>query len=680
MGRRALALVGLLVLAGCATVPTVYERAGMAYGVTEGPFRGRWWNYYERGRSFLDGGFYAEAKQDLSQALKERDLDQRWARTYGLHFTPQYFPNREYGITLYHLQDFAGAIDALERSYEQQPSARATCYLRLARASASAGDALAPVVELSLPEVTALRSIDLAIRATDDSYLSTVQVDGRPVDVGAPSPRLEQTASVPVKAGHNTITVRVTDVAGNVAEQVLAIEGDFDGPVVSFAGPVLLPGTVEGMITDPAGLQDLTIAGVAAVLEQDGENAARFRVHLGREQLATAPRFEARDALGNTTGGKVPVDALQIAERPVGLIRASAPTVVHLSRNLTALYLGNQLAAVAQLPEADGIPMVRFANLKNGQRYLMDEIVADLEVSADAGIKSLSLNGIPVSVLPEHSRQRVSRRVVLPKEGPMEIVAVVEDGNGVRQEARVTVERVLTAVESLSNRLSLAMLGNIWEGPNRDVEAEERFVSDELARLLYDQHRFDILTRDQLPQILTEQELAAAVGGRHGVSPLKELVPSELMLVGMVRRDADTIEIILQAISPETSQLMGYVDVAGIARTKDDLRALVADLALRLYQEFPRVQGQVVDTRGGTSVYSNLAMADRVRPRMKCVVFRHGPPVVDPVTGTELGRPTDIVAEGWFDDVTDSLSSITVGTQDSPGTPGIEVQDFVITK
>ncbi|MCP4642187.1 MAG: hypothetical protein GY851_17215, partial [bacterium] len=65
IGRRALRgastlALTLLVLAGCATSPnrSQYVRNGVQYGVTEGTFRGRWWNFYERGRSFSDGRFW----------------------------------------------------------------------------------------------------------------------------------------------------------------------------------------------------------------------------------------------------------------------------------------------------------------------------------------------------------------------------------------------------------------------------------------------------------------------------------------------------------------------------------------------------------------------------------------------------------------------------------------------
>jgi hypothetical protein len=682
--RRAGGLILLLIvlLAGCASTPGAYVRDGVAYGTTEGPFRGRWWSYYERGRSFLDGGFYAEAERDFATALKERDRDQRWARTYGLHFTPQYFPNREFGVARYFQADFAGAIAALDRSYAHQPSARAACYLRLAREALSRGDTAPPALDVSVPSEgsVATRTVAVGIVASDPAYIAGLAAGGVPVDVGAPVPEIQRVAMVPIRSGINEIVVQATDVVGNLTEKRVLVAGDFDGPVISFDEPIAIPGDITGLLRDPSGIQSLSIGGVTADLDTDGAGTARFQVRIGRDDLKPPLRYTALDHLGNTATGQVPVASVQVAELPSGLVLASAPATVELRGNLRALYWGAQLVAIAQMAPANDTPEVRFLNIEEGQRYLMDEIVVDMEITAPNGIARLTLNDAPVDFLPGRTRQRVSRRLPLTAEGPAPLLAILEEPGGARHESRVTVERALTEVESISRRLSLAMLGNIWEGPNRGEAAEEVFVADELTRRLYEQRRFDLVTREQLPQVLTEQELAAAVHGRNGVSPLRDVVTAELMLVGMVRRDAETIEIILQAISPETSQLMGYADVAGVVGTKDDLRALVGDLALRLSQEFPRVQGRVVDLRSATTLLSDLARPDRIRSQMPCIVFRQGAPIVHPITGATLGSPTEIIAEGRIDEVADALSVIEIDRATENESRSVEVQDFVITK
>jgi hypothetical protein len=81
------------------------------------------------------------------------------------------------------------------------------------------------------------------------------------------------------------------------------------------------------------------------------------------------------------------------------------------------------------------------------------------------------------------------------------------------------------------------------------------------------------------------------------------------------------MEIVLQAVSSETSHILGYADVAGAVATLDDLRALVRDLALRFEQEFPRVSGLVVNVPADNRCFTTLTEADRVRPELPCIVY-----------------------------------------------------------
>lgn len=683
MHKRALILV--LLLAGCATNQSAYVREGVQYGVTEGPFRGRWWSYYERGRSFLDGGFYEEARRDFERALDERDLDQRWARTYGLHFVPQYFPHREFGVALFYLDDLSGAVTALERSYDQQPSARATYFLSQARRklAASLRDTEAPAVSVVAPDIAqplAGGKLRWVFALTDNTYLDTFEVDGVNVPLGPPSPRAEASLELETRPGRNQLLIRAVDVAGNVTETPFEYAADFDGPLLSFDEPVALPGALHGVASDLSQVAALSVEGVEATLFQTGDHAYRFSVELTREQLTPPLTFTASDTLGNRSAGVLPLDVLKLADATPELRFASAPSVIPLGPQLAALYEGARLVAVAQVADADTGPEVRFTNLAEGQRYLLDEIMVDLDIIAANGVKTLTVNGAPVDIFPDRHRQRISRRVPLPAPGPVELVAIIEDTAGQTRETRVTIERTLTAVETLDRKLSLAVLGNVWEGPNRDTRSEEQFISDELTRLLFEQGRFDLVARDTLPQVLTEQELAAALGARNGASPLRDIVPAEMMAVGMVRKDPESVEIILQAINLDSSQLMGYADVAGKVETKDDLRRLVGDLARRFVQDFPRVQGKVVDIRANARVYTSLGAPDRIRRNMKCLVFRRGQEILDPATGAVLGAPTEIIAEGWFDEVAAQLSVVkVVPSPDTAGGP-VEVQDYVITK
>ncbi|HEX3135262.1 MAG TPA: hypothetical protein VHX44_16975, partial [Planctomycetota bacterium] len=142
-----LAVLGIplasLLLNGCGASrgpePKVVD--GQTFGTTTVPFRGRWWQYYERGVSWSLGGFWAEAESDFREALKLRLTDNRRARTYGMHFV-QCFVHRELGAVLLEQNRLDEAENQLRISLVQEPSAKAE--FLLARVATLRGVAAAP--------------------------------------------------------------------------------------------------------------------------------------------------------------------------------------------------------------------------------------------------------------------------------------------------------------------------------------------------------------------------------------------------------------------------------------------------------------------------------------------------------------------------------------------------------
>ncbi|MCH8205147.1 MAG: hypothetical protein IID09_08275, partial [Candidatus Hydrogenedentes bacterium] len=256
-GRRAFAVAALaLIVASCATDGAdkdKYVRDGNRYGVTEDRFRGRWWNYYERGRSFQDGRFLEEAERDLRTALKSRSRDQLWARTYGLHLVREYFPNRELGITLYYQSRPEEAIVYLEASLEQRFSARAAYFLDEARASwvaATNADRSAPTLEIIAPasfESLYDMETELVAVARDDTFVRAVSIGGQAYPIRVSRSEIQIAQTIRLRAGANRIPITVTDIAGREYTVELELTTDLDGPAVSFDEPVVLPGVVRGV-------------------------------------------------------------------------------------------------------------------------------------------------------------------------------------------------------------------------------------------------------------------------------------------------------------------------------------------------------------------------------------------------------------------------------------------------
>jgi hypothetical protein len=146
VGGLSVLILSMATIAGCGTRPDVAAKSvdGIAYGVTREPFRERWWQYCERGVSWANGGFWAEAEADLRQCLALRRTDSRRARTYGMHFI-QCFAHRELGAVLIELGRLDEAEAELQLSMAQEPSAKAEFLLRRIR-QARGQEAVPPTV------------------------------------------------------------------------------------------------------------------------------------------------------------------------------------------------------------------------------------------------------------------------------------------------------------------------------------------------------------------------------------------------------------------------------------------------------------------------------------------------------------------------------------------------------
>lgn len=666
MAMRARVLLGLLLLAGCSTVPQEaekYTRDGRQFGVVRGTFRAQWWDFYERGRSYLDGGFLAEAEADLRTAVRLRPRDQRWARTYGLHFLPEYFPNRELGMVCYRQGRLEEAARLLEVSLRDEASALAAHYLNLARMEAieRAGGDHAP------PTITAHWADDssglLVVEVRDDHYVARAEVNGEAQLVDLAQPALRFSRKLALRAGENKILIRALDLAGNESVETITLRADADGPALSFD---TLSTVISGWASDPSGIAEIRFGDTLAVLEEEESGRVRFHAEIAARAAGPIP-FAARDARGNESTGVLAAEDL----------RAAAARPLQVAGNMDAGWIAAMLARL-QLAQAapQDTPQLRFTNLADGQRYLMDEIVVSVEARSPGGIAALRIDGTPVEGLVAGAKNlHLSRRLLLGSMGEHTITAELVDGAGNRATTEVHILRVPTAIENPEERLRMALLGSLWEGAGQRLEEEAQFVEEELARTLFQRRRFDLVSRDLLPRVLEENELRAALGNRAVDPGLRSLLAADVFAVGKIRRTGESMEIIVQAVSSESARVLAYADVAGNAATMDALRGLARDLALRLEQEFPKVAGDVVQL-SGNQCFTTLSEADRIRADLPCVVYRMGPPIVHPDTGTLLGHAIEILARGTIAEVRPQLSRIAL----SGGAETIQVHDHVATR
>jgi len=649
-------------------------------------FRGRWWSYYERGRSHADEGHWKEAEDDLRTAMASRSDDQYWARTYGLHFAQEYFPHRELGVVLYNQERLAEAIGELETSLQQRFSARAAYYLDRARArKVNEGQLDREPPEIILDDqasAVAESRYTVSGVASDDTYVKSVAVNGNPVLLNVTSPHLSFSQDVVLAPGENAVSIVVEDIAGRRAESSAIIFVDTDGPAVSFASPVVVPGVITGYAADGAGVDCIQIGGKAATLNEEADGTVSFEVQLDSVPLSSPLAFEAKDSFGNTTRGLVPVETVILSQMPsVGCVApAGSPGCIALGNGLVLWCLGEQPVAISRSESEleNNAPRVRLTNLSEGQMYRLDEIVVDVDITSDSPVARAELNGHELAIIPGRGSQRLSRRVPL-QPGLNRISAGVVDCQGRKSDVVINVERQLTEIERVSNRLSVAFVGSLRRGSLTESDKDTDFLMESFERELQSMQRFSFVNRDLLPQILDEQQLANALGDKDKRLALGKIMPAEMMLIGQVRRDTESWELIVQAISTETGLVVARADVAGPVGNLDELDRLVKDLALRTVQEFPCVQGQVALIKPNDSFVSNLGQSHGLKESMKCTVFRYGEEIKDPVTGAFLGQDTTIISDALVRSVS-SNTSVAECTKSNTPEPGLLAGDYVITK
>lgn len=674
---------GLLALGnGCAKDPLHPGRTAPLVGGE--PVRARWWNFYERGRSLNDGGQYQEAEQSLRKAIAGRGRDQRWARTYGLHFIREYFPRRELGIALLYQEELDAALEQLTRSMDDEYSARAAYFLdraRELRVQRQGLDKEPPRLQIDSasiqPTVTGARRYVVRGIARDDTYVVRISVNGTPVDLRCSQRETAFSMPVDLAPGPNVVEVQAVDIAGRETRATVNIHVDMDGPVVAFDQPLRESSLITGTVFDKSGVASLEIDGFHVALEDATATTARFR-HTLSEMGAERLKYRCADGLGNETRGVLAMDGG--ASRRVSRLGTPALAVQDA---LAASQMPNRVilcagGAEARPPAWGTLPCleVSFGNLREGQRFRLDEIVVTVIARSTNDIASVHLNDAPLQILPGHDFQSVARRMPLAP-GRNSFNVRVEDTAGNVARTAVTVHRILSTIEKPSERLTLAMLGNVRAGIDASAAGAAGLVEAGLMRELQRLNRFKLVNRSMLERVLSEQELAAALGSEETRLAIGRIVPAEVFAVGKIRRGAESIEILLEAFSAETSVLLARAEVAGKGNTRGELEGLVRLLALRLVQEFPECTGSVLAQREG-GITSDLGEMDLVRESTKLTVFRLGEALVDPETGEFLGRITEKLGEALVRSVRQKTSVAEV--VDAPSEGNIQVGDHVATK
>lgn len=656
-----------------------YIKDGKAYGIVAGAFRHRWWNYYERGASFADGRFFKEAQADFTEAIRQRDGDQRMARTYGMHFV-DYFPRRELGVVYLGQGRVAEAIAELETSINQHRSAKAEFYLDQARKKlleSSGADLSKPDIAISTPEAGALVKVFSAhvtgiVR--DDTFVKEIAVNGIPVRIDLSAPEIPFAVDVPLSYGINTILVTATDLLGNVSVSKMQVRADRTGPMLSLESAELTidAGTdtvrLKGVISDESGIQELLIDGEPVEIPDDGAfngnsgiRKAGFKSKLfqwfakGMIRLNRIVRIKpgqkqiilsALDLAGNQTRAAVSFAASLRAQRPVLLAANDASG-------------GGAIPGLLAAASPGGAPFIALENVSDNVRLFSDQLYLEIRIVSEAGVKRIRVNDRPV-VGPEGKNVFFGHLVALGK-GDNTVVVAVEDVNGRIAEKMLTVHRNTYSIDADQARLTVAVLPFERKGAPSPLASG---VTDRVFDAVFDSRRFDLVERQKLDAVLQEQKLSETALVDQGTAlQVGRLVAAAGLVAGSVLETPSSMEIYARLIDTETSVVLASVDVYGEPLDAAKLRTLCAGLSLKLAGALPREEGFVVKSKG-SRILVDMGADRGIRDGMHLVLFEPPKDELDDTRIVAKARVTSVkentaVAELYGDDVPTDVAVMT---------------------
>jgi len=566
-----------------------------------------WWDYYRRGSARMHKKDFGRAAEDFERCLGLRKgalyphAHDMWkAKTYGLHFLNDYFPNRELGICRYHMDNLEGALESLENSIDQQPSARAAFYLNLARGK-TVKDRPIPLPSITMDTIqtdvwTSKHDWLVSGTAHSEAYIHSVVINGNPQQSELAEKRVTFRQPVALVEGTNEIRIAVRDLAGREATKELRVLADFSPPVLSLQEAEREKGrwNTEALCVDNGRLSSVELVrGDGSVEHRNLEtpaNRTSFSLSLALDEAVT---LRITDEAGNTlesrvSGPKESARTEQIADAGEGLTGAN------------------------QRPPVIALGIGSFT------RVCRPEIWIDGVARDPRGISGVSLQGHEFSI-PRHNLP-VSFHFALRQ--PLEVGTntIVCTASGASGETTQTITAQRKEPEYLDRKFRLATVMTPVLSPSHSYPLEQirHLVEKELLR---EPIRLFLLDRDQgWKQVQDEIRLCISdVADSRAAVRIGKLLPADLTLMGMLLPQPGGATIYAALMDTETGELLFHEDVYSES-IMDELDSVTRGLALKIEQRFPVVTG-TVSASGGKRNSIDVGSEKGIWPGMRFLVL-----------------------------------------------------------
>lgn len=575
-----IAIIIMLAMAlGCQSVRhPECSKDGVPYCRTGGTFGGKWFDYYERALSCMEGGCYGQALSDLDEAIKTKPEDERMARTYGMHFA-DYFPHREKGLIHFIDNDLENAKRELERSVKSEPSAKAFFYLDEVRKGLMKLDGTPvskPALTAECPNGIADESgeiwtnndpVPIFLTAEDETYVSDIvladEFDGkrhaREVFMETSGRRVSAEEYMQLDQGRHIVEIAAKNLLGGQAVKRIPVNVDRSGPVV-FVDRFVAGTELAGRVHDESGRVSLHMNGKPLKIEKKNGMFA-FSIPLGPGVKKISIR--AWDRVGNQTKAELDGNNRALGGNGFPLLASSGAVVADSG------------------PVVKANPAITLSGWAGHETVFTGQVVIEGRAESPSGIANLAVNG--KRIVSRQGGTVFFSHTLRPKPGENMFAIEASDKTGRKTIKTLRITRKIPEPFRLERRLCLAVYPFEYRG-GHDEDARlfhYRFLKD-----ISDRKRFRMLARKELAKIAADFQPA-----------IKSASP-RAMLLGNITKTAFGTEITAQFVEKSTSEILGFADTYAPATRPFHPKRTAETLSEILHRKFPLADCVITDNSG----------------------------------------------------------------------------------
>jgi len=605
------------------------------YGQVDGAFRSRWWNYYERGRSYLEGECFDAAISDMKAAIQQNDKDQRMVRTYGLHFV-DYFPHRELGLIYYLTDNLDAAQHELEQSISQESSSKAHYYLdevRKKQLKKQVKTINTPTLAVDFPENepiwTSKERICIKGTAADEQFISNIQIHGVPYDFPGASKQVHFNKEMILNQGTYHIPITIENLLGGTAEKIFKIHVDHQGPMIEIVSFEKLSNNmiiIEGFVSDQFKNNQLFV-GQKRIDLKTGKKSSFYAKQVVEPDQETII-LEAIDRAGNKT--KAVLDLVEATQTFGRSYLASRE--VYLDHGLW-------------VQKTQGIKLILSEWQKNNMVY-SEKIYLSGCISSKAPIKSFIINNQPFTV--NEGRIVFFNIPFELNEGANTILIKLENERNQVLFKKMTFHRMVSEISQIGSRLHVSM--NSLKSSNEVAETRNQF-QEKLLMSFLERKRFYMIPKFRCTQCRL-------------LNKSKESQVAHLTMTGQYVDSRYGLEVAVRLIDNETTKVLAVKDVYSDKKNEHAIFQMIDSLAIRIHNEFPIVRGtiqHIADNNIQISLGKN-----QLKAQNRLIIF----------APSHLNKAPEIIGFARITDIETNTSNLMIVHTKRP----ISINDRVITQ